>query len=111
MMPVLRWVGHEGVDALPGTLIRGLLDGIDAIHLKDYPEDVAVRRANADRVWAGRTPVPTVGVDPRALGVLAPLLRAAVVPQFSRRLGGTEGSPVGDASKELEELLSKWSKS
>ncbi|HND29574.1 MAG TPA: hypothetical protein PKY30_08160 [Myxococcota bacterium] len=111
MVPVLRWVGHEEAEALPAQMIRGLLDGIDAIHLKDYPEDVAVRRANADRVWAGRSPVPTIGVDPRALGRLAPLLRAAAVPQFSLRLGGSGGEPVGNASKELEELLAKWSKS
>lgn len=111
MVPVLRWVGHEDVEALPATLIRGLLDGIDAIHLKDYPEDAALRRANADRVWAGRAPVPTIVVDPKALERLAPLLRAATLPQFSQRLGGSGGVSVGDASKELEELLAKWSKS
>lgn len=110
LMIVFRRVGREKEEWLPRQLALSLFDGVDEVHRPDSPEDVAERRAFAMRTLGEREHVPTIQVDRRALHRLEPILRSNALPLFSERLGGTAGQPVGDAQVELQELISKWSK-
>ena len=102
---VTRWLGREEASEIPARLAWALYDSIDELHRTATPEDTAARRAFAERVLAGRDPVPLIGVDPGRPDRLEPLLRANVLPFLPQRLSGTGGAPVGDPGEELARLI------
>ena len=108
LMLVVRWVDHEEETALPAPIIRLLTDGIDEVHHLDYPEDTKVRRANMAPFLEHRAVFPTLEIRRDQLQLLSPILRTNAMPLFSRRLGGTEGQPIGDSAVQLQGLIEKW---
>ena len=108
MMLTLRRLGLESATEAPAALAWAVLDAFDVIHGEHcLPGDLAARRALAE-VWC-RDPVPMMRFDPSQPEVAAPLLRAATLPLLPRRLGGTEGAPVGTIQDACAALRARWS--
>ncbi|MBK7759572.1 MAG: hypothetical protein IPI35_24880 [Deltaproteobacteria bacterium] len=108
MMLTLRRLGLESATEAPAALAWAVLDAFDVIHGEHcLPGDLAARRALAE-VWC-RDPVPMMRFDPRQPEAAAPLLRAATLPLLPRRLGGTEGAPVGTIDDACAALRARWS--
>jgi hypothetical protein len=108
MMLTLRRLGMEGATEAPADLAWAVLDAFDAIHGEHcLPGDLAARRALAE-AWC-RDPVPMMRFDPRQPEATGPLLRAATLPLLPRRLGGTDGEPVGSVAEACAALRARWS--
>ncbi|MEY3214730.1 MAG: hypothetical protein RIT28_5211 [Pseudomonadota bacterium] len=108
MMLTLRRLGLEAAAEAPAALAWAVLDAFDAVHGEHcLPGDLAARRDLAAS-WC-RDPVPMMRFDPRQPEAAAPLLRAATLPLLPRRLGGTDGAPVGSVDEACAALRARWS--
>jgi hypothetical protein len=108
MMLTLRRLGLESADEAPAALAWAVLDAFDTIHGEHcLPGDLAARRALAE-AWC-HDPVPMLRFDPRQPEAAAPLLRVATLPLLPRRLGGTDGEPVGTIPEACAALRARWS--
>lgn len=107
MMLTLRRLGLEHAPEAPAALAWAVLDAFDVVHGEHcLPGDLAARRALAE-AWC-RDPVPMLRFDPAEPERAAPLLRAATLPLLPRRLGGTQGEPVGEVAESCAALRARW---
>ena len=110
LMPVVRWVGSEDSPSLPVPLAAAFARLFHACHRlylpreRVDPSEVHALRALARQVDPVRLlPLPR---DMSQIGLLAPLLRSAVLPLYPRILQGSNPE-FRDAAAELARLLAR----
>ena len=108
LLAVIRWMGHENEEHLPGRLALAYSGHIHGVHdLYVASEHIQALRRHTEGTLGGRDPVPMVRIPPfgASLAGLAPLLRSVVLPLYPPAFRGS-GEPLGDPVVERAALES-----